>query len=116
MSSVKLFVVLTLIALVGIVTSFTIQQKDAASSSNGNCTACETIYNLALKNVKPEYIGNETSARSYMLGECNYFRQVGTGFWPFCFEMYTQNFNAFWQDLKVQSDPMQACKALGICQ
>uniref|UniRef100_A0A914QWQ5 Uncharacterized protein n=1 Tax=Panagrolaimus davidi TaxID=227884 RepID=A0A914QWQ5_9BILA len=67
---------------------------------------------MALKNVKPEYIGNETSARSYMLGECNYFHQVGAPFWTFCFEMYTQNFNAFWNDLRVKEEPIQVCKAL----
>uniref|UniRef100_A0A914Z010 Saposin B-type domain-containing protein n=1 Tax=Panagrolaimus superbus TaxID=310955 RepID=A0A914Z010_9BILA len=122
MADVKFFAVLIVIAFVGIVTSFTLpnqhnqNHRSSGASEETNCSACETIYRVALSHLKPEYIANATSARSFMIGECNMFRQQHVPFWPFCFEMYTQNFDAFWQDLKSATVPLQACKALEICQ
>uniref|UniRef100_A0A7E4UR96 Saposin B-type domain-containing protein n=1 Tax=Panagrellus redivivus TaxID=6233 RepID=A0A7E4UR96_PANRE len=83
--------------------------------ASANCTACETIYNTVLKSVKPDYLATENAAKSYLFGECNYFRQIGAPFWPFCFELYTNHFQEAWDDLKANVTTPVACAGFGLC-
>uniref|UniRef100_A0A7E4WBK0 Saposin B-type domain-containing protein n=1 Tax=Panagrellus redivivus TaxID=6233 RepID=A0A7E4WBK0_PANRE len=66
--------------------------KMASVEVSANCSACQTIYSLALQRVNLTYLATEASTKTFLFGECNMFRHQEVPFWPYCFELYTNNF------------------------